>query len=206
MIAHAENVDAKPRTSEWQLGFLDMLPRIQAYACAAFRNYDPESREDAIQEVVANALTAYVRLCARGKQDIAYPLVLARFAVAQFRDGRRVGTKSNCRDALSCYARRRRGDRLLSLDGRGHCGEWKKVLVESRQAGPAETAASRIDFAEWLKQLPTKKRKLAMILAVGETTSAAAKKLGVTRGRVSQLRRELMNSWFAYQGEAVPTA
>jgi hypothetical protein len=43
-----------------------------------------------IQESVANCLVAYVRLVERGKEDLAYPTVLAMFAVKQIRDGRRV--------------------------------------------------------------------------------------------------------------------
>jgi hypothetical protein len=37
-------------------------------------------------------------------------------------------------------------------------------------------------------------------LASGETTSAAAKKFGVTPARISQLRQWLKESWEAFKG------
>jgi len=80
-------------------------------------------------------------------------------------------------------------------------GEWREVLVEDKKAGQADTAAARIDTPAWLRTLPRRNRRIAKILATGETTNAAAKKFGVSAGRISQLRRELEASWAAYQGE-----
>ena len=55
-----------------------------------------------------SAMLAYVRLYRRGQVELAYPTVLARFAIAHFRGGRRVGVKSNCHDVLSPYAQRKK--------------------------------------------------------------------------------------------------
>ena len=74
-------------------------------------------------------------------------------------------------------------------------------MIEDRTTGPAETAASRIDFAVWLKRLNTRNRKVAMRLASGERTNRVAKMFGVCEGRISQLRRELKASWDAFVGE-----
>jgi hypothetical protein len=81
-------------------------------------------------------------------------------------------------------------------------GEWQQVLVEDRHAGPAETAAARIDVARWFRMLPPRKRRVAKALAEGESTSGAAKRFKLTAGRVSQLRRELEAAWQQFQGEA----
>ena len=76
------------------------------------------------------------------------------------------------------------------------------MLVEDKHAGPAETAASRIDFADWLRLLPERSRRIAETLATGETTKKAAKRFRVTPGRISQLRRELQQNWQDFQGES----
>lgn len=68
----------------------------------------PEAREDATQEVIANALVASARLAQLGKSELAYPSVLARYAVAQFQDGRRLGNRRNVREVLSPYAQKRK--------------------------------------------------------------------------------------------------
>jgi len=80
-------------------------------------------------------------------------------------------------------------------------GEWREVLLEDRRAGPAETAAARIDIGDWFTSLPRKKRRLAENLATGLTTKKAASKFRLSPGRISQVRRELMDSWRAFQGE-----
>jgi transposase-like protein len=74
--------------------------------------------------------------------------------------------------------------------------------VEDKRATPADVAACRIDFAEWLRRLTARLRKIALALAAGETTSAAARMFGVTPARISQIRQWLKESWEAFQGEA----
>ena len=83
--------------------------RDHAYARGAFAHLNPEARQDMIQEVIANALVAYVRLYQQGRVALAYPTVLARYGVAQVRDGRRVGAKLNIKDLLSRYCQKRKG-------------------------------------------------------------------------------------------------
>ena len=67
--------------------------------------------------------------------------------------------------------------------------------------GPAETAAARIDFGDWLGTLGRRRRRIAETLAKGETTSVAAAKFRVSLGRISQLRRELQGDWGRFHGE-----
>ena len=76
------------------------------------------------------------------------------------------------------------------------------MLVEDRHAGPADTAAARIDIGEWFNRLPRHKRKIAKTLATGETTKTTAKKFNVSPGRISQTRRELQTAWRDFQGDA----
>ena len=147
-------------------------------------------------------MLAYRRLHQRGKVDQAYPSVLARFAIAQYRDGRRVGEKMNCHEVLSPYARRMKGIQVESLHDPDHEGHsWCEVLVEDKHAGPAETAAARIDVAEWFGLMTARDRKIAEILSQGATTQDAAKRLHVSPGRISQNRREYLESWRTFQGE-----
>ena len=79
------NTRSKNRT-RWHAGFLAMLPAIQFNARIAFRHLKPEAREEAVAECLANALVAYTRLYALGKVELAYPTVLARYAVAQVKE------------------------------------------------------------------------------------------------------------------------
>jgi len=93
MIAFANQI--QPNESK-HAAFLEMLPRIINYARVAFRGLDPDAKEDSLAEVIANCFVAYSRLVQLGKEDVVYPTVLALYAIRQFRDGRRVGTRANC--------------------------------------------------------------------------------------------------------------
>jgi len=202
MIALLKKPSRRLSQSAAHAKFLEMLPRIRRQASLAFRLKSPDVREEMIAEVVANAYCAYCRLVERGKEDVAYATPLASFAIRQIRSGRQVGGSLSARDIQSRCVQRARGivvQRLDHFDERQ--GGWLEVLVEDRKAGPAETAAARIDLAAWLALLGRRKRRIAQTLARGETTSKAAAMFGVSAARISQLRDELRRSWYTFQGE-----
>jgi RNA polymerase sigma factor (sigma-70 family) len=180
-----------------------MLPKIVSYARNAFKHRDPEAREDLIQEVVANACVAFKALWDRGKQALAYATVLANYGIRQVRDHRKVGGKLNIKDVLSPYCQKRKGVKVERLD---HFDEdenaWEEAVVEDTRSAPvSEIVAFRVDFADWLKSLRRRDRRIAKFLALGNRTSDTARKFNVSQGRVSQLRRELAESWRAFVGD-----
>jgi len=106
------------------------------------------------------------------------------------------------RDVSSQYCQQKKGVTLQRLDHYDRDREaWEEVVVEDRNAGPAEIAATRIDFREWLRILSTMQKRAATKLAAGEKTGKVAKMLGVSSARISQLRRELLESWKRFLGE-----
>lgn len=186
--------------------FLGMLPRICAQAEYAFRHEGPEAREELVAAVVANAFCSFRRLVERGKADIIRATPLARFGIKQVRHGRQTGGKLNIRDVSSRHAQLGHGIRVERLDRfDAEDALWREALVEDRQAGPAETAAARVDVAAWFQSLGRRKCRIAKLLAKGEATSAVARMCGVSPGRISQLRNEFRHSWQRFQGEG-PTA
>ncbi len=60
---------------------------------------------------------------------------------------------------------------------------------------------TRIDFDAWLKYLPRRNRRIAQSLAVGNSTTDVAERFDLSKGRVSQLRRELKAAWDEFTGE-----
>ena len=204
MIAFANPKDRSPSDPE---RFLAMLPTIRRAARAAFDRYAAEAREEAVQEVIANCWQAYARLVQQGRAALAYPTVLAKFAIAHVRAGRCVGTPANLHDLTSRYCQRAHGITVERLDRyEKYRQEWKEVLVEDPKAGPAETAAARMDFAAWLGSLAPRVRQIAQLLATGETTGNTARTFGVSAGRISQLRRGLEAAWHRFQGEPMAAA
>ena len=198
---------AKPRRRQSHVRritdrFLTMLPAIREQVRLAFRGERPERRQELIAEVVANCWKAYVRLIDRGMHDVIYVTPLAQFAIRQTRDGRRVGGRVSAKDIGSQHAQRRHGFTVETLDCRDQeSGDWLEVLIEDRHAGPAETAAARIDVGDWFAQLPSRQRRIAATLASGESATNTARKYSVSGARISQLRREFERSWSEFQGE-----
>jgi hypothetical protein len=197
MVRISSPFDPQP---EWHAVFLRMAGRIRKAARIAFRHWNPDAREEAVQAVLCNACAAVARLAELGKLDLCYASVLSRFSIAQVKDGRMTGGHLNCLDISSRYCQRLKDLVVERLDRREKDEEnaWCEVLVEDRHAGPAETACSRIDFDAWLHALPRRDRKVAQFLSLGNRTSDAARKFKVSQGRISQLRRELQESWNAY--------
>ncbi len=192
-----------PQAEFFHARFLAMLPQIHRQATVALRGLRSEVRQELTQEVVANAYCAFVRLVRRGKAAVAYPTPLAQYALRQIRAARRVGCQLNINDILSAYSRRVRGLTIERIDRRdARTGMWNQLLVEDRQAGPAETAAARLDIREWFSRLSLRDRRIAATLAAGESTSAVSRKFGLSAGRISQLRSRFRENWERFQSGA----
>ena len=206
MIASVDRPHSELQPREQIEPFVSMLPAIRRYASFTFRHLRPEAREEAVAEVVANAFVAFSRLTELGKADLAYPNVLARYGAFRFREGRRVGNKSNVADVLSPYCQRRKRVVVEPLEGRLADGSWREMVVEDRRATPAEVASFRIDFANWLASLSPAKRRVAELLVTGETTGRVARIVSLSAARISQMRRELRETWHCYVSSESSTA
>ena len=171
-----------PRPS-WHRLFLKWLPRIRKAAAIAFRNVRGQDLDDLIAESIANAYVAMSALADRSALNLAFPSVFSRYAISQIKEAGRVGTlrmsaKSSpttpqaqgflCRSASTFSTR-------LPANGR-------KILVEDHRAGPADLVQTKLDFADYLRSLPTRQR-IAKYLAKGETTSSTSRKFGLSAGR-----------------------
>lgn len=207
MIAFARPYhEEEPETPAWHDGFLKLLPAIRDQLRFALRKLPADARAEATCECIAHVTLAYQKLHQQGKLDVAYATSLATYAVKHFFAGRRVGTPLNTNDVSSPWAQKQRGFRVKSLDRRAPNGERKEVVVEDGRDTPAEVATARLDIEAWLDELPAFKRSVAERLGAGESTAATASQFAVTPGRISQLRKELAESWDAFQAQAMAFA
>ncbi len=150
------------------------------------------------------ALELFVSLVQQNKVDKAAASPLASYACRHVKDGRRCGASLNIRDIDSHYCQQRKNVHKTSWYQReSETGDWRELVVEDRRSNPADIAVTWIDFRNWLESLSRLKRQVAETLASGESTQAVAKHFQVTAGRISQLRRELLESWNAFQGVEV---
>ena len=180
----------------WQEGFLRIYSQLEQYASIAFQHLTAEAREDAITEVIANCLVAYQRLHERAELQRARPGALLGFAVLQYWDGRRVGTSQNSRDVMSPLARRKDQYEICSLGTPGEqIGGWLECLIDDTQTPVPDQVSFRIDYPRWLQLQTPRDRQIAQKLSQGYTTQQVAREYRLSPARVSQLRRELAESW-----------
>jgi len=178
-------------------GFLAFLPAIQRTALAAFHSFPFAEREELVAEAIAISFILYARLIERGRSRDVFGTSLARYAIARVRSGRCASGRLRPRDALSRIAQQRHRfgvERLDTFDG-----EVTRALPLVQRPTPAEIVAWRMDFTAWLAQLPPRLRRIALILAEGTSTTAAASQCGLSPGRISQLRRQLKANWDQFQ-------
>jgi hypothetical protein len=134
--------------------------------------------------------------------DVAYAAPLAMYSIRLYREGRRLGGKLNVSDVSSGYCQKRKNVTVERLDRYDATEDkWQELLIEDRRCGPFDIVRTKLDFTAWLWSLPTKLRRIAKFLALGESTTAAARKFDLTEGRISQIRKELLLSWQAFVGE-----
>jgi hypothetical protein len=186
----------------WQEQYASLMPTIERQLSFAFRQLRGEARDEAIQECRCLAAKACNQLYTQGKASVIFAAPIARQAVRHYLAGRRFAAMLNANDISSAYCQRRRGLAVKSLDQRDTTGDWKETIIADDRANPADVACLCVDFEEWLDQLDSRHRLVAELLASGERTCDVADRLGVTRGRISQMRRELDDTWAHFQGEA----
>lgn len=201
----ARKTQTRPKRPTWHATFLAMLPIIKNYARISFRHLKGDHRDEAIEEAIANACVAFARLVSQGRADLAYPTVLARYAIAQVRDGRKVGSSLNIRDVLSSYAQQRKRFFVERLDRYDDDeGEWRQAVVEDLHTPVFDQVCFRIDFPCWLSSLRRRNRRIAQSLSLGKSTKEVARQYAISAGRISQLRRELHDSWCRFCADLKP--
>jgi hypothetical protein len=181
--------------------FVSLLPRLQTHARVRFRHLDPVDREEAVADVVAYGFLSFLRLRRRGKDPTAFPAVFAHFVASAVSNGRGIVRRRSARD-LMCA--RPRGERVTVHrlnDPRPGGGWWRDAALD-RRVRVDDQATFNLDFPAWLAALPALKRRVAGLLARGHGTEDAASRTGLSAGRVSQLRRELADSWAAFHAES----
>jgi hypothetical protein len=189
-----------------QEDFLRILPRVQQHAQCCFRHLGAEAQEEAVAQATALAFAAFRRLQEQGKDPFAFPSKLATIAVKQVQAGRSLGSRQSRTDILSPATQRRWGFQVQSLAPRRAADRerWQEAVVDNTQTSPADAAAFRMDFRQWLGSLTPRNRQLVDLLMLSYTPTQAARHLQLSRGRISQLRKAFARHWYASQEEPFP--
>ena len=158
--------------------------------------------------MIALAWKWFVTLEQRGKDPASFITALATLAARAVRSGRRLAAGEPAKDVFSSRTQVCQDFtvKTLPVPSAGPGNGLDDVLRDNTQTPPPDAAAFRIDFPCWFATLNSRTGRLVRELMSGEKTSVAARAVGVSPGRVSQLRKELHDDWLRYHGELVRDA
>jgi hypothetical protein len=188
-----------------QSAFLaSVLPKVLSHGRVYFRHLrSAELKEEYVAEMIALTWRWHLRLAERGKDATRFPTALATFAARAVRSGRRLAGMADSKDVLSARAQRRMGFAVGPLPAGSTLSDnaLAEALHDNARTPPDVQCAFRADFRAWRATHSVRDRQILHDLMVGSRTSEVADKFGVSRGRVSQLRRQFMLDWRRYCGD-----
>jgi hypothetical protein len=196
--------------------FLSVLPRIERQGLIAFRGLAcPQTRDDAVAEVVALCWRWFVRLVGRGQDPLAFPVVLAGYAARAVKCGRRLCGQERGHDVLSGLAQRRHHFRVEALPpstatahperyaaarGQRQQDVFEERLRDNTRTPVPEQVCLRLDFPAWLATLAPRERRMVRAMATDERTLDLSKRFELSLSRISQLLRALHNDGSRFGG------
>jgi hypothetical protein len=170
--------------------FANLVPDMTRMAKAAFRDRDPEAREEAVQNTLALAWKSYHALIQQGRGD--EPGIIKSvlwYSIKQTRTGRTMPGSGDVKPK-DCFTYAKRG-RVT----------FESVALSSFVADdtPVPDAVSfRIDVPAFLATLNDRQQRMASDLMTGTTTTECAEKFKVTPGAVSQFRTRFKELFEVY--------
>jgi hypothetical protein len=190
-----------------QSAFMTVIwPKVQSHGRVSFRHLRCWHRkQDAISEMVALCWKWHLRLAAKGRDACEYPTALASYAARAVRCGRKLAGMDKAKDAMSPLAQQQYGFCVSALpDGSSlHGNAFDLALIDNRVSPVPDQVSFRVDFRGWLATRTDRDRRIIHDMMLNERTLDLADKYGISPGRVSQLRRQYMEDWFKFCGDAV---
>lgn len=177
--------------------FLSLRDLVEKFARRAFRRCLRENQDEFVAEAVAAAFQSFVSLKRRGKLPHRFSRQLAIFAVQHVKSDRRVGGQIRSRDIMAWKSYWKRGIQKHSLSSPSL--PWNEILADD-QAPIPDQVIMRTDWPAFVGGLPRREQQMVWMLAEGFSATEVSEKLGISAGRVTQLRKQWLEGWKRFQG------
>jgi hypothetical protein len=147
-----------------------------------------------MQDLIGMALEIYRSLIRRGKEVFYTPIM--KFAIKRYREGRRF-TGSNTTDILSHQTKIMGRSETCQLSQFDKDADTR-YFMQDKQPDVFRTVQTKLDYQDWYHRQSARDQKIIEDLAMGEMTTAVAKKYGVSAGLISIKRKGFADSWKAF--------
>ena len=181
-----------------------LLPHIQRQGECYFRHIKNKvQKKEIIAEMIALGWKWVVRINEQGKDPCQFAITLAILLARAVWSGRRLCGQEKAHDVMSRRTQYLNSFQIqpLSLYETGEDFDELEALVDNTRTPPADQAAFRIDFQDWVRTHCQRNRRIIHELMVGHRTKDVARMNGTTAGRISQLRREFCQDWRRFCGD-----
>ena len=188
-----------------QQQFREIMPHVERIAGHAFRHMDPESREDAVAEAVAQAWQNHLQCTLNGKSPGAPSI--AYYAVQNVRSGRKLAGTS-CTDVTS------EKTQMMGRSAVSHTGNKAESigdgpttpLIDHRTwMRPFHRTRVEMDYPDFLDQqeVTDQEETIFSMLAEGRMGKEIAAELEVSQPRVSQIKKSLSRKLMQFFGREI---
>jgi len=193
-----------------QAGWLlvdQIVPRLRAVIPRSVLTVGSEDHEELIQD--ATCLAGRILHNAESNRKRISPSNAAYYAIQHCKSGRRAVGHSSC-DALGS---------ATQLQGRSRLESLEEVVAVNEEAGggiyllhdvlstdaddPSLVAARRMDWQEFLADLPKQERAVVEFLVEGKSGSAIAKKLRTSDSKIQGIKRHLARTLIEFMGPEI---
>jgi DNA-directed RNA polymerase specialized sigma24 family protein len=183
------------------LKFLELMPFLTKSARHAFAGYNYDKQADAVQNVLVWAFENLKRLASNGRLHDAYAGSLARFAIGRHREGRSLGVVTSSGDVMSSYCQKLGRSKVKNYglaENISDSFESEATATDARY--PVDrTVQFKMDFFEgWLQQQTPKNQEIIRLLAMGNSPSEVARKIGMSPATICQYQKRFRASWNEY--------
>jgi len=171
----------------------EIMPRIASAVPRILKRGGSEDDSELIQDGAVQAVDAIESLETRGQP--LYPASIAFYTLQRLKSGRRANYAGRA-DVLSPAAQLDGHSTLSSMDegiatdDEGDGLTLHDVLAKHEE-DPAQKAARQIDWSEIMAELDDRKLAILRATAEGSKLEDLAKRFGISKPRISQLKTEL---------------
>lgn len=194
------------KETEMREQFCDVVHNMRAWGRSYFRWVPCRAdRDDIIADAIALTWQGWRRLWLAGRPLPLSPLVIFAKRIKTAARGYSVDPRKPLRDPFCLGSRiaerlslRYMGDDSHRPEG---CVPWDH-LDPKGETDPAELAALRIDWSEFVASLPGRVRLALRLRSKGWSLGRLSRKLGLSKGWLCSLLGDALREWLTFSGSA----
>ena len=190
-FSNTANVNTVPAFEEL---LVKMRPHFEFFA-KHDQKFRGDNYDECLQDLTCLAYDFYLSLVSRELIDRIFYTPIMKYSIGRFKEGRHF-TGSNSVDVLADATRIQGRVEVESIElynDKKHT--WNECFVTDGRINVAHEVAFKIDCETWMNTFDWKRREILEAMIDGYSNQELSQRFQVSQGRISQHRREFVESW-----------